>query len=164
MTRLSIRRLSPSKLCERSLHVAATAMFCSIFGCSAPLGGWDLEPLLAAEPQLAELDGHRLGDLIPFPIPTEGRVALVSCRWPSQEPIRVKCYQSCLTRRTADDADKSVHGSRFHPIGTRPCLPRHPKIRNIRYGTHNRHNPRRSNNPTNRIVRYSEPAPTEMGG
>ena len=60
-------------------------------GCRPPGGGWDLEFLLRAHPELAAINGHRIGDMIPFPALDldRNRVALLVCRFPSDAPIRV---------------------------------------------------------------------------
>jgi hypothetical protein len=58
----------------------------------APLGGWDVATLVAEEPRLADLSDHRLGDLIPYPVPVPDGLELVSCRWRSDRPIHVRLH------------------------------------------------------------------------
>ncbi len=58
--------------------------------CAAPRGGWDVARLLIEEPQIAQLASQRLGDLTPYPAPQGGAVKLITCRWPTTRPIRVR--------------------------------------------------------------------------
>jgi len=62
----------------------------SLIACVAPRGGWDVAKLVAEEPRLADLSDHRLGDLIPYPVPVADGLELVSCRWRSEAPILVR--------------------------------------------------------------------------
>ena len=57
--------------------------------CILPRGGWELDPLVRARPELETIEGHRLGDMIPFPSLEGNRVVLVACRFPADRPIRV---------------------------------------------------------------------------
>ncbi len=61
-----------------------------LLACAAPRGGWDVARLLMEEPQIAELASQRLGDLTPYPALQGGAVKLISCRWPTTRPIRVR--------------------------------------------------------------------------
>jgi hypothetical protein len=61
-----------------------------VLACAAPRGGWDMDRLLLEEPQIAELASQRLGDLTPYPALVGGAVKLITCRWPTRRPIRVR--------------------------------------------------------------------------
>jgi len=70
--------------------------------CVPPRGGWDVEGLLQSEPSLAEFEGSRIGDMVPFPalaptlaspldlgaVPID--IALVACRYRDEQIVRVR--------------------------------------------------------------------------
>ena len=72
------------------LMLSVLAMLASVLGCPTPRGGWDVEALIADEPGLAALGAHQLGEMVPYPVPDSSGIDLVSCRWPSESPIRVR--------------------------------------------------------------------------
>ena len=53
-------------------------------------GGWDVDALVATEPSIATLEGHRLGDMLPFPALDGDRIALVACRFTTNQVVRVR--------------------------------------------------------------------------
>ena len=57
--------------------------------CVAPTGGWDVEALLEAEPEIESIPGQRIGDLLPFPALIDGRLWLVTCRFPTGSRVAV---------------------------------------------------------------------------
>jgi len=85
----SIGRLFRRRGARAALVVSGIA---STLACAAPMGGWDVAKLVAEEPRLADLSQHRLGDLIPYPVPAAEGVELVSCRWRTNAPIRVRLH------------------------------------------------------------------------
>lgn len=66
----------------------AAAIFLTL-ACVPSRGGWDLDALLADEPSIAVIEGHRLGDLLPFPALDGDRIVLVACRFAPGQPVRV---------------------------------------------------------------------------
>lgn len=68
------------------------AVYCAIgllAGCVSAVGGWDVDVLVQAEPQLATIPGQRIGDLTPHPALADGRLLLVACRYATDRPVRV---------------------------------------------------------------------------
>ena len=85
----SIGRLFRRRGARAALVVSGLA---STLACAAPTGGWDVAKLVAEEPRLADLSQQRLGDLIPYPVPVDEGVELVSCRWRVNTAIRVRLH------------------------------------------------------------------------
>ena len=87
------REFFPRMFRRRGLRAAiAVAGSACMLACPAPRGGWDLAKLVAEEPRIAALGEQRIGDLIPYPVPVSGGFELVSCRWASEAPIRVRLH------------------------------------------------------------------------
>jgi hypothetical protein len=63
-------------------------MFMSL-GCVPLRGGWNVDVLETREPSIATLEGHRLGDMLPFPALDGDRIVLVACRFAVGRPVRV---------------------------------------------------------------------------
>jgi hypothetical protein len=59
------------------------ALLCAglMAGCVPLAGGWDVEGLLEAEPELTSIPDQRFGDMTPFPALVDGRLMLVACRY-----------------------------------------------------------------------------------
>lgn len=58
-------------------------------GCVSAQGGWDVEALLAEQPEIAAIEGQRIGDMTPFPALLRQRVLLVACRFETDRPVLV---------------------------------------------------------------------------
>jgi len=65
------------------------ALAISVLGCVPHRGGWDIDALEKKEPSIAALEGHRLGDMLPFPTLDGDRIVLVACRFAVGQPVRV---------------------------------------------------------------------------
>ena len=65
------------------------ALAMSVLGCVPNRGGWDIDALEKKEPSIAAIEGHRLGDMLPFPTLEGDRLALVACRFAVGQPVRV---------------------------------------------------------------------------
>jgi hypothetical protein len=68
-----------------------------LVGCVPQQGGWNVDELADAEPGIAALTPHRLGDMIPYPalggaVGGSGadRIALIACRFRSPRSLRVR--------------------------------------------------------------------------
>ena len=58
--------------------------------CAAPTGGWDSDALFARFPEVRAIEAQRLGDLTPYPAIVDGRVEMVTCRFPATgQPVPV---------------------------------------------------------------------------
>jgi len=58
--------------------------------CAAPTGGWDSDALFERYPDVRAIEAQRLGDLTPYPAIVDGRVELVTCRFPATgQPVPV---------------------------------------------------------------------------
>ena len=51
-------------------------------------GGWDVDALGRAQPQIISLPGNRLGDMIPFPALDGTRIVLLACRFRDERPVQ----------------------------------------------------------------------------
>lgn len=67
-----------------------------LIGCVPLRGGWDSDAIVRATPEIAAIEGQRLGDMVPFPalaLDPEGeapaRIELVACRFAPGAVVRV---------------------------------------------------------------------------
>jgi hypothetical protein len=88
-----------------------------LLACAVPRGGWDVARLLIEEPQIAQLASQRLGDLTPYPALQGAEVKLITCRWPTTRPIRVRLRLSGERYDWARHAVESLsRGSSLLPL------------------------------------------------
>ncbi len=74
---------------SRLTRLTGLVVLVVLAGCSTHVGGWDVAALLRAEPDLAAIEGQRLGDMTPYPALVDGRLLLVVCRFEADRPVRV---------------------------------------------------------------------------
>lgn len=73
-----------------TLRVLLVGAGLGLAACAAPSGGWDSESLLERFPEVRAIPAQRLADLTPYPAIVNGRVEMVTCRFPeSAQPIPV---------------------------------------------------------------------------
>lgn len=78
---MTLKRISSGPLAAAILMALA---------CMPPRGGWDIDALEATQPSIAGLEGHRLGDMLPFPALDGDRIVLVACRFAVEQLVRVR--------------------------------------------------------------------------
>ncbi|MFP6655261.1 MAG: hypothetical protein VCB25_06515 [Myxococcota bacterium] len=71
------------------VSVVMVSIFLMVAGCSQPRRTWDLSALRKQTPSLDAINGHRLGDMVPFPALEGERVVLIACRFRDHGPIRI---------------------------------------------------------------------------
>lgn len=69
--------------------LSSISLWIVFLACDGSRGGWDFAALMEAYPSIGELEGHRLGDMLPFPVFEGDRVVLLACRYPPGQTIRV---------------------------------------------------------------------------
>lgn len=99
--------MTPKSL-SRGLGAALSWMTLS---CVPPQGGWDIKALMATEPSIVALAGHRLGDMLPFPALDGDRIALVACRFASGQHVRVRAGGSQWPARWGQAAVRALNHS-----------------------------------------------------
>ncbi|MAG30802.1 MAG: hypothetical protein CL908_07930 [Deltaproteobacteria bacterium] len=82
----------------------------ALLGCVPQRGGWDIEALVESEPALARIQGHRLGDLVPFPVLDDRRLRLVTCRFATGTAVRVRGGGPAWPAEWAQAAVRAVDG------------------------------------------------------
>ena len=80
----------------RPAAVLIASLLLCLLGCVPLRGGWDSEAVVRTTPEIAGIEGQRLGDMVPFPalaLDAEGasptRVELVACRFEPGAVVRV---------------------------------------------------------------------------
>ena len=93
--------------------VAIVLMWASLVGCYAPRGGWDVDALAQQVPTIKELEGQRLGDMIPFPAfdAAGDQVFLIACRYSGDREIRVRGDGPGWSKGWADRAITAIDDS-----------------------------------------------------
>ena len=86
--------------------------------CAAPTGGWDSDALLDQFPDVRAIEAQRLGDLTPYPAIVDGRVELITCRFPATGPpvpvvIAGEQWPSSWGAAALDAVDAALHSLSF---------------------------------------------------
>ena len=85
-------------------------------------GGARHDELLERFPKLGAIDGQRLADANPYPLPLAGRLTFFHCHWPTEQPIPVAlpADASAEERRALETALRAWEGAglgvRFEPV------------------------------------------------